>query len=454
MTMLVMLGVLYMLIDRAKDTSTWTALVGKSAVEDSSTIHAEDFPENQHAQPSAKQPPVKRPSQTPAQAPKGTVPPIEKPRSETVAEVPAAEVSKADIPPAETEADAKPAAEAPRADAPPAETPAVETVPKEAAPKEAAPDDGLATDVPPPEAADQEAPPEKTPKDGAADVDTDDVPNDLDPAEQEAAQRDFQTVFDKENFTVIDMPAYWRLYKWAKSQSAQSLRARGRRDLLFTHLWERPSQYRGQLIRLNLLHLRRILSYNPEIENHKDVRRVYEAWGVTDESRLNPYVIVFTDLPEGMPLGPDVHEDVTFSGYFLKILPYVAADDKQRGAPLLIGRVIWHPVPKVEAPKVAEWQWGLMFGGAVLVLLLLLQWLPNRLRRGDKSARLARGPLNTGDEDAIPIDDWLEQAETPGTPETLEYADGHGPNGTPGINGNGASDFHRDRLDGSKDLDG
>lgn len=448
MTMIVMLGVLYMLIDRAQDTSTWTALVGKSTAEDSSTIHAEDFPENQQSQP-----PKKQPRQKPAKAPTAAPPPVETRRTETVAAAPAAEASKAEPLPAdaalvETPPPEARAAKPPIVEAPTAETPAAEAAPPEAAPAA----DGLAADVPPPEAAEVEPPPAKAPVDEAADV-----PNDLDPAEQEAAKREFEAVFDKETLSPFEMPAYWRLYKWAKSQSPQAMRARGRRDLLFTHLWERPAQYRGQLIRLHLLHLRRILSYELPADVHPGVHRVYEGWGFTDESGTNFYLVVFPELPKGMPLGPDVHEDVTFTGYFLKLMPYVAVDAKQRGVPLLIGRVIWHPAAKAAQSKGAEWQWGLMIGGAVIALLVLLQWLPNRLRSKDNRARPSRLASGTGDEDAVPIDDWLEQAETPETPQTLEsleYADGHTPNGSPGINGNGAPGLHPDRLDGSKDPDG
>ena len=69
---------------------------------------------------------------------------------------------------------------------------------------------------------------------------------------------------------------------------------------------------------------------------------LYEAWIITPETTRLPYVCVFEEAPQGLPIGPDVSERVVFNGYFLKIMKYQACD-VARGAPVLVGRIGWVP---------------------------------------------------------------------------------------------------------------
>ena len=97
-----------------------------------------------------------------------------------------------------------------------------------------------------------------------------------------------------------------------------------------------------------------------------------EAWGCTDESRTNPYLVVFTERPNEMPIGPNIREDVTFHGYFLKLLSYEAQDDKRRMTPLLIGRLVWHPAPSTaNSITTSPWFWRTVVGGMFLLSVFL-----------------------------------------------------------------------------------
>jgi hypothetical protein len=116
-----------------------------------------------------------------------------------------------------------------------------------------------------------------------------------------------------------------------------------RRDITFAHLVKAPARYRGQLIFLRG-HLRRFTEI-PAPANSEGFEQLYEGWLFTEESQANPYVIIVSRVPQGMPLGGGVLEDVSFAGYFFKLWKYWAADG-ERFAPLLIGhRVTWHPRP-------------------------------------------------------------------------------------------------------------
>lgn len=199
-----------------------------------------------------------------------------------------------------------------------------------------------------------------------------DGPTDLDEEEAEAARELFTAVSDRTSLSAEEMPAYWRLWRWSRAQSVDQLRQRARRDVTLSHFLEVPDNYRGQVIRLRL-HLRRSLSWEvgPE-EQSGGAKVVYEAWGWSDESP-NFYCIVFTQPPPGMPIGPNVLDEVTFYGYFLKLISYRDQQDKLRAAPLLIGRVERHAGPPA-APQEGPWTWAMLIGGGLILLMIVVRW--------------------------------------------------------------------------------
>src|SRR5581483_11969283 len=128
-----------------------------------------------------------------------------------------------------------------------------------------------------------------------------------------------------------EMPLYWQLMQWSRTQPIQQLERRATVEPPFKDFFEVPQKQRGKPIRLRM-HVTRVLQYDAP-ENPLGLKECYEAWGWTDESKSFPYVIVFPDLPSGMPVGKDAHAEVVFVGYFLKVMSYTAFD-ATRGAPL------------------------------------------------------------------------------------------------------------------------
>lgn len=266
-----------------------------------------------------------------------------------------------------------------------------------------------------PEIADHAPPPAKALRPAAAE--SADVavpgPTDEDPEELDAAREEFQAVSDREPLAVEEMPAYWRLMKWARAQSFDQLKKRAAAEargqpgghIFFTQVWEQPEKYRGKLLYLRL-HLKRALAHEAP-ENALGVKQVYEAWGWTEESKSFPYLVVFPDRPAGLPLGPDIHEEAVFVGYFLKLMSYEAFDVR-RAAPLVIGRLHW----KENLARTALRQnrpgyfWPVALGGGVLLLVLVLRWvyLFRRPRKRQRSVETASSPR---DEAMVR---WLEGA--------------------------------------------
>lgn len=175
-------------------------------------------------------------------------------------------------------------------------------------------------------------------------------PNDLDENQIKEAKVAFEGVVDKVKILSRDMDAYWMLMRWARTSSSTELEKRAARDVAFTQLFDQPDKFRGKLIHLKM-HVRRVLVHE-DPENELGLKKVYEIWGWTDESKSFPYVVVVPEIPKALPVGTDIRSEVIFTGYFLKVMAYQAFEAK-RGSPLLVGRVrMAAPRPVAQTSKV------------------------------------------------------------------------------------------------------
>jgi len=234
-------------------------------------------------------------------------------------------------------------------------------------------------------------------------------PTDQDPEEWEAAQHQFRDIRDKHPFSVEEMPSYWRLFRWIHAQSRLEMSKRSIKNPFFTQVWEQPAKNRGKLYSMKL-EVRRVLSHEPE-ENSAGVKRVYELWGVTSESRAHLYCVLVDELPEGFPQGAKVEAAAYFTGYFLKIMGYEASD-AQRGAPVLIGKIKNSPLKQMPKrdPVAArnEFFQTIWIGVGVLCLLPFLRFVPASWYRKSEPAFKVDALKATEDE----AESWL--ASPPG----------------------------------------
>ena len=225
-------------------------------------------------------------------------------------------------------------------------------------------------------------------------------PNDLQALEETQARNLFQAVTDKAPLAAEEMPAYWRLMRWSMTQSFDELWERAHKDRYFTHLGEAPEKHRGELVGLKLS-VRRTVSFAAP-QNSAGAKTVYEAWGVTDESRGNFYCLVFYDKPPELPIHPDVHEEVQFVGYFHKLLTYQDPLDKTRWAPLLIGRIRWRENPARVALQRTRHVWSYWLWGSLAATVVVAVWTNRYLERG----RVLLMPPQEVDHSSI--ERWLE----------------------------------------------
>ena len=238
--------------------------------------------------------------------------------------------------------------------------------------------------------------------------------SELDPSEKQLLDNELLLIEDKTHLDGLEMGSYWRLLSWVKDQSTAELGQRARRDVLFTHLIQRPSQYRGELIHLKL-NLKRSIRFEAGV-NRLGVKWLYEAWGGTSDSHSYPYCIVFTDWPKGMPLGEGIDEEVTVDGYFLKHMRYESRDEKIRFAPLIVGRLNWHENPSQSGGSKqvnSNFIWIGVLVGMGAVVLGLGVWMFGFIFRPAKLVASTRFV------DAEKVDDFLNDLNEPPNDEVV-----------------------------------
>jgi len=194
---------------------------------------------------------------------------------------------------------------------------------------------------------------------------------DTDPDEWADFEYDAQAIQDGSQQTdPIEMSAYWRMIHWIQRQPFDVLDKRAAPRLEYTRLYQEPANYRGKLVKLKLTYRRSMYEQLKDPNRGDDAEPVQfvEAWGFTKESQRWPIATVIIDPPEGFPIHPNINEQVTFVGYFYKKLGYYTANarpgDNPEYAPMLIGRIVWHPKVKVEDTDINP-LWMIIAAGAI-----------------------------------------------------------------------------------------
>jgi hypothetical protein len=227
---------------------------------------------------------------------------------------------------------------------------------------------------------------------------------------------EFETVTDRTPMSFRDNAAYAYLLEKARKLTPVDLARQSRRDIVLTHLWERPELYRGVPIHLFGTAVR-TLRFESKLSKSG---WLYEAWVSTPDVRRVMYCCVFEEPPEGFPMGPNVSERIVFNGYFLKIMKYEAGDIT-RGAPLLVGKLGWEPgtatAPAGQPVISTRLFWSLVVLG-VLFFVSLGRW-SFQLFRYFSGPRSTYVPTTFPSQD-IPAEDlkaWVDSVSKPADDE-------------------------------------
>jgi hypothetical protein len=183
--------------------------------------------------------------------------------------------------------------------------------------------------------------------------------------------------------------AYDYILILAHKTPLEQLSKSARHDLSYTHLYEEPGKYRGQLVHL-VGRLRRLWRFDPpDLPAKEGVKNLYEGWIFGDAAYSKPYCVIASEISPGIPIADKIEDlPVRFDGYLFKCYRYHAGD-RNREAPLLIGRAITRrttPAATAEEPEIASSNW-IVPTFLILMLLtvgvaFLLHWW---FRRGDRT---------------------------------------------------------------------
>ncbi len=158
-----------------------------------------------------------------------------------------------------------------------------------------------------------------------------------------------------------------------------------RKFSLFADVFGHPEEYTGELLTLKG-YVRKNLKHPVDPDDPKQ-EATYEAWLYTPDSQHNPVVVVYSDLPKGMPLGGSLVETVEVTGYFFKVYGY-RAQDSLRAAPMLLAKTLeW--TPKVVRDTTMERVVYFLITGALVVGLILVFWTLNKRQHARLSKKAA-----------------------------------------------------------------
>lgn len=142
----------------------------------------------------------------------------------------------------------------------------------------------------------------------------------------------------------------------------------------FVDLFHNPDDYRGRPVTLRGV-MRSLKKFDPG-KNSEGIGDVYEGWVYSDDSRGNPFVVVFINKDDRLPVGGDITEDVSVTGYFLKMYGYEAQDVPRKAPLLLASDVNWKPRPAPHAFKALSFE-NYLFVTLFVLLLGCLFWQMN-----------------------------------------------------------------------------
>jgi hypothetical protein len=133
--------------------------------------------------------------------------------------------------------------------------------------------------------------------------------------------------------------AFYALLAKVRRISLSDLEASARADATYTALLTAPEQFRGSLVTVEG-EVKRLVQIAAG-ENRYGVDELYEAWLFSADSGENPYRLLCTALPTGIPQGAELKTRVRVrvTGYFFKRQGY-AARHGLHSAPVLLAHTL------------------------------------------------------------------------------------------------------------------
>lgn len=156
---------------------------------------------------------------------------------------------------------------------------------------------------------------------------------------------------------------------------------------VFVDVFTNFEDYHGKLVTLEG-HVRRMNKFAAG-PNEQGIDTLYEAWMFAADSQSNPAVVICVSVPEGMPVGDNLVEHVSVTGYFFKMYAYEARDAVRLAPMIHAQRLEWHPRERFGIDGISPLLLYLLVAAAFLVVAWVA-WSNRRAVRRLRESRLAR----------------------------------------------------------------
>jgi hypothetical protein len=224
-------------------------------------------------------------------------------------------------------------------------------------------------------------------------------------------------VRDDTVFRGAEHQVFFHLLNVLKESDPAELIAASRGNTAFVQLYQQPDHYRGKLVTVRGTLVRSFLL--PAPKNDHGIKEYYQTWVRPHDNLANPLVIYTLEMPEGLPSGMNLSEQIECTGFFYKRWAYKAADTI-RTAPLLLVRTVeWKrpvvpPGEPITANSVAIVVCaGLALGGLILYTALSRRRAPEvawfKSRPGSTDATRRRLKALEDVEQSPPVEEALRQ---------------------------------------------
>ena len=237
-----------------------------------------------------------------------------------------------------------------------------------------------------------------------------------------------QRVRDKGFFPSItdddeaELMAYYDFLAVASRTPVETYAQKARADVTYAQLIRHPAEFRGEIIRLEgtLKGLSKVDA--PKMLQLAGIPVLYEAWIFDEAIGIRPYIVVLTEVPEGLEPAKKMTIRVSCEAFYFKKGDYGLLDpnEKQRRvAPLFIGRTL-RVIPRKVDPESGLGDALLIAGMSFLLLagftiFFFTIWYRRNDRRVLERLRIARtSEFVPPPQDAVPMAAPVTQHPTPG----------------------------------------
>ncbi|MEW4454338.1 hypothetical protein AB1L30_16815 [Bremerella sp. JC817] len=163
--------------------------------------------------------------------------------------------------------------------------------------------------------------------------------------ERWATDEALANVEDSSPFRSVDFDAWAQIFDRLTEANAKDLSAENAPPAQFSQLFQQSNLYRGKLVTVSGT-IRRCVKLPP---NPLDERagNLWQMW-LFSGADSSPMVVYCMNLPEGFPVGNEIHQKVSFQAVYFKKWVY-AAKGGTMTAPLLLARnVNWQAAPSLQ----------------------------------------------------------------------------------------------------------